>query len=325
MNVNTSSIKFNIPAKQSNNIITSNFNSNDKLSPNIGHINNYFSNPFLIYDDINENIKNTIRREIANNTYVNPDFSLSLERAYLPLEIENIHGNYDEKFDSLGYIEEDSDDNKENIDETFFNSDNNEKILNENKNHEYNQNNFLTTKHSSANRICVNSNRNRKSDQLEVLERSTIKSREELDDIFRGVKNCTVKYTKLFEEIMLKNENNQNYSIIVLRPEQFLIILKYIFEILHPFLIDLSDQLLIERIKYFEKDKEIYISIIKQYLSIKDKTFNFIMEDLMKKLNVSEEIMDASFSYFIGIADKTIDINKEINNAYDDIIHADYK
>lgn len=300
-------------------------NSNEKLSPNIGNLNNYFSNPFLIYDDINENIKNTIRKEIANNSYVNNDFSLSLERAYLPLEIENIHGNYDEKFDSLGYIEEDSDDNKENIDETFFNSDNNEKILHCNINNDENQNNFLTSKQSSTNRISLNSNRNRKSDQVQILERSSIKNREELDDIFKGTKNCSVKFSKLFEEIIYKNENNLSHSMVVIRAEQFLIILKYIYEILHPFLIDLSDQLLIERIKYFEKDKEIYISIIKQYLNIKDKTFNFIVEDLMKKLNISEEIIDASFSYYIGMADKNIQNNKEINDAYDDIIHADYK
>lgn len=321
-----SSIKLSIPAKQNNNIITSKFNSNEKLSPNIRNINNYFSNPLLIYDDINENIRNTIKKEIDNNSYVNHDFSLSLERAYLPLEIENIHGNYDEKFDSLGYIEEDSDDNKENIDETFFNSDNNEKILTDNNNNESNVNNILITKQSiNINKVSINSNRIRKSDQIEILERSSVKNREELDQIFRGLKNCTVKYSKLFEEVLIKNQNNENCSITVLKSEQFLIILKYVYEILHPFLIDLSDQLLIERIKYFEKDKEIYISIIKQYLSIKDKTFNFIMEDLMKKLNISEEAMDASFSFYIGIADKYIKINKDINDAYDDIIHADYK
>lgn len=324
MNDNISNIKFSIPAKQSSNLITSNLNSNEKLSPNIGNINNYFSNPFLIYDDVNENIRNTIKKEMANNSYVNHDFSLSLERAYLPLEIENIHGNYDEKFDSLGYIEEDSDDNKENIDDTFFNSDNNERILPENNNQDL-QNNVLVTKQSSSNRISINSNRNRRSDQIEILERSTIKNREELDDLFKGVKNFIVKYSKLYEEVTMQNENNENYSITILKAEQFLIILKYIYEVLHPFLIDLSDQLLLERIKYFEKDKETYISIIKQYLGIKEKTMYFIMEDLMKKLNISEEIMDASFSYYIGIADKSIKINKDINEAFDDINHADYK
>lgn len=319
-----SSIKFSIPAKTTNNVITSNFNSNEKVSTNFGNINNYFSNPFLLYDDINENIKNTLKKEIANNSYVNHDFSLSLERAYLPLEIENIHGNYDEKFDSLGYIEEDSDDNKENVDETFFNSDNNQKILGDNDKNQ--ENNILSTKKSNtANKISINSNRYRKNDQIEILERSSIKNREELDEIFKSSKNTIVRYTNLFEELLLKNENNEENSIIVIKQDQFLIILKYIYEILHPFLIDLSDQLLIERIKYFEKDIDIYISIIKQYLSIKDKTFNYIMEDLMKKLNISEDIMDASFSYFIGVSDKTIKINKDINDAYDDIIHADYK
>ncbi len=309
-----SSIKFSLPAKQSNNIFNSNLTSNEKLSPNIENRNNYFSNPLLIYDDVNENIKNTLRKEIANNSYVNQDFSLSLERAYLPLEIENIHGDYDEKFDSLGYIEEDSDDNKENIDETFFNSDNNnEKIF-------LDEDNNLITKQSITNRIGINSNRKRKSDQLEILERSTIKNTEELDDLEKSDKNCTVKYSKLFEEILLKNENNERYSMIVIRPEQFLIILKYTYEKLHPFLIDLTDQLLIERIKYFEKDNELYIKIIKQYLNMKDTTQHLILNELMKKLNISEKIMDSSFNYYIKIK-----INKEINDAYENLLHADYK
>ena len=104
-----------------------------------------------------------------------------------------------------------------------------------------------------------------------------------------------------------------------------LIILKCIYDVLHPFLIDLSDQLLIERIKYFEKDEETYISIIKQYLTIKDKTFTYILDDLMKKLSISEEIIDNSFSYYIRMADKNVKIVKEINEAYDNIINADYK
>ena len=58
---------------------------------------------------------------------------------------------------------------------------------------------------------------------------------------------------------------------------------------------------------YFE------ILVEKQYLSIKDKTFNFILEDLMKKLNISEEIIDASFSYYISLADRNIPIIKDIN------------
>lgn len=289
-----------------------------------------------MYDDINENIRNKIKKEIVGNANVNHDFSLSLERAYLPLEIENIHGNYDEKFDSIGYIEEDSDDNKENIDETFFNFESNNKdkiLLDEIKDEEINQNNIFINQNNlfnnknplNANKLSINSNRNRITEQIDVLERSTIKSRKELDDIFKGVNNYNVKYSNLFQEIIIKNDQNQDQIIVLLKPEQILIILRYIYEILNPFLIELSDRFHSEKIKYFEKDQETYMSIIKQYLSIKDQTFNFILGKLMKKLNISEEIIDASFSYYINLADKNIKIIKEINDAYDDMIHADYK
>lgn len=327
-----SNLKINLPGRQPSlgNFNFSNINSNEKLPQNVGNMNNYFANPFLMYDDINENIRNTIRKEIGAP---NNDFSLSLERAYLPLEIENIHGSDIDKFDSLGYIEEDSDDHKEKSDETFFNfKDNqNEKILPDEIN--MNEiNNLLNNAFGQNNNKAFGSQMTRTSNKTnkeqkpqEILERSTIKSKNELDDLFRGGSKINVKYSNLFNEVILKNEYNENKNIVLLKAEQILIILRYIYEVLHPFLIDLSDQLLIERIKYFEKDREIYISIIKQYLNIKDKTFNYILEDLMKKLNISEEIIDASFSYYIRIADKNIPIIKEINDAYDDIIHADYK
>ena len=86
-----------------------------------------------------------------------------------------------------------------------------------------------------------------------------------------------------------------------------------------------NKELLIERLKYFEKDNEIYISIIKQYLGIKDRTFNFILEDLISKLNLTEDLIDASFSFYISSTDKTNKEIIEINEAYDDLIHADYK
>jgi len=326
-NLNLSSIKILAPFKNNiNNIECQNLNSNEKLSPKIGNMNNYFSNPFLIYDDINENIRNTLKKEIANNSNLNHDFSLSLEKAYLPSEIEKIHGNYDEKFDSLGYMEEDSDDNKENIDDTFFNSDNTnkEKILPDDIEN-INQNEFNTRQLSSNNKFSINSNRNKVIPQTEVLEKSTIKDRDELDNIFRGVNKFNVNYLSLFQKIIIKNENLEDKTMIILKPDQMFIILRYMYEILHPFFIDLSDQLLIERIKYFEKDIDTYISIINQYVSIKDKTFNYILEDLMKKLKISDEIIDSSFSYYINLADKNNQLIQEINIAYDDIIHADYK
>jgi hypothetical protein len=226
-------------------------------------------------------------------------------------------------------MEEDSDDNRENIDETFFNFESKKENLlpdDMNLNKFENHNNIVNIRESSSfQKYGSNSNRNKINDGIEVIERSTIKTRNELDDIFRGVNNYSVKYLDLFQQKIVKNEKNEDQILILLKPEQILIILRYIYEILHPFLIDLSDQQLIERIKYFEKDKDTYISIIKQYLSIKDKTFNFILEDLMKKLNISEEIIDSSFSYYISFADKNIPIIKDINDAYDDIIHADYK
>jgi len=270
-----------------------------------------------------------------------------------------------EKFDSMGYIEEDSDDHKENIDETFFNSDFNkiipdairdENILenDNNNNRNFNRNYLSRENFSSINSFnlprtsrqqslqfniknldnIVNNNNEK---YIKVEERYMIQSKMELEELFKGNynNNITVKYTNLTEEVFFNDPNNNNNiegegnegksKIIVIKSGQFLIILRYIYDAFHPFLIDLSDQLLIERLKYFEKDNEIYISIIKQYLGIKDRTFNFILEDLISKLNLTEDLIDASFSFYISSTDKTNKEIIEINEAYDDLIHADYK
>jgi hypothetical protein len=103
------------------------------------------------------------------------------------------------------------------------------------------------------------------------------------------------------------------------KSSQFLIILKFIYDAFNPFLIDLSDQLLIERLKYFEKDNDIYISFIKKYLNIKDRTFKFIIDDLIYRLNLTEDLIDASFSYYIITKDKSNKDIIEINEAYDNL------
>ena len=282
---------------------------------------NYFPNTLSVYEELNQNIY----KEIANNINHNQDFSISLERAYLPLEIQNIHGDIEDKFDSMGYIEEDDEDeNKENIDETFFNFEN-----------------FSTVKKDGLLYTPINASKSnplpiatqvqkishleKNSGNIDIMERSSIKTQKELDEIFRGLNNYNVIYSNLLDEKVILNQENNKKNLTLLKAEQILIILKYIYEVLHPFLIDLSDQLLIERLKYFGKDDETYISIIKQYLTIKDKTFTYILEDIMKKLNISEEIIDSSFEYYIGTADKNIKIVKDINMAYDNIINADYK
>lgn len=241
------------------------------------------------------------------------------------MEIQNIHGDFEDKFDSMGYIEEDDEDeNKENIDETFFNFENVSTVK---------KDGFLYTPGNASKsnsfpitpQVPKTSHLAKNSGNIDIMERSSIKTQKELDEIFRGLNNYNVIYSNLLDEKVILNQENNKKNITLLKAEQILIILKYIYEVLHPFLIDLSDQLLIERLKYFGKDDETYISIIKQYLTIKDKTFTYILEDLMKKLNISEEIIDSSFEYYIGIADKNIKIVKEINEAYDNIINADYK
>lgn len=380
ININSSSIKFNASSPYNKETPRNNNNNNEKINPNQNnnnfYTNNYFSNPLNIYEDVNENIRATLRKEIGLNP--NADFSLSLERAYLPNEIE-FNGNLDEKFDSMGYIEEDSDDNKENIDETFFNSDFNkiipdairdENILenerqqnspnirdikdikdkrnlnSENNNYNSNKNylsvgSFPRTPRQPSLQFGKKFSDNLREKETNIThgsiieeERDFIKSKNELEELLlEKNKSKTIRYNNLIEEVYFNNNNNsnnsnsnsQNEKIIVIKSGQFLIILRYIYDAFHPFLIDLSDQLLIERLKYFEKDNEIYISIIKQYLGLKDRTFNYILEDLINKTNLTEDLLDASFSYYISSTDKNNKDILEINEAYDKLIHADYK
>jgi hypothetical protein len=111
----------------------------------------------------------------------------------------------------------------------------------------------------------------------------------------------------------------------IIKAEQFLNILKCFYEELNPTLIELSDNFTEERRKYFEYDTEKYIEIIENYLEEKDEFFVCVMSNIMSKLNISQELLDNSFHYYLYQAEPKERFIGLIRESYRKIYNAGVK
>lgn len=113
-------------------------------------------------------------------------------------------------------------------------------------------------------------------------------------------------------------------SLEVIQENLMQLILKYIYKELHNGLIELGDNFLEERRKYFQKNFETYISIINFFLKSKEEFFLGVLSELMSKLSISQILLDNSFVYYMNEAEQTESI-KNIRHAYDEVYKAGMK
>jgi hypothetical protein len=150
-----------------------------------------------------------------------------------------------------------------------------------------------------------------------------IKSIEELNEVLYGNGiNRDDRYPSLIvdsQEVIL---DTNNHDIEVIKPEQFYLILRFVYDELNPILIELSDNFVDERRKYFLTDTETYINIISSYIEKRDEIFVSIISGIMQKLKISQEILDNSFFYYLYHADATTKFVNLIREAYKNIYHA---
>ena len=103
-------------------------------------------------------------------------------------------------------------------------------------------------------------------------------------------------------------------------------ILRYLYAELHSGLIELSDNFVEERRKYFTVDQETYLSIINYFLRKKEEFFLCVLSEVMSKLDISQKNLDNTFFYYMNIADPTLDdIVRNIRESYDKVYHAGVK
>jgi hypothetical protein len=111
----------------------------------------------------------------------------------------------------------------------------------------------------------------------------------------------------------------------VIRENEILVVLDYLYTELHPGLVELSDNFINERRRYFKVDHETYISIVNYFLRKKEEFFLCVLSDLMSKLNISQKVLDNTFFYYMNIADGNMKEINSIRQAYDKVYHAGLK
>ena len=128
------------------------------------------------------------------------------------------------------------------------------------------------------------------------------------------------KYILDYSEVDIEEKPVQ-----VIKRKDMIVILKYFFEQLDAGLIELSDNFTEERRKYFQKDNNTYITIIKHFLEKKDEFFACVLNDIMNKLNIQQVTIDTSFHYYLELADSKDKIIANIRKQYSDLYSAGVK
>jgi hypothetical protein len=255
-------------------------------------------NKFALENNIESslvNINDEFKEQILNNLKeYNYDLSISLDRPFLPSYIEAGNG---EIFDSDGYVEEDAED-----------------FCDKNVSFDVILNSKVDSQPAvrEDNRVI-----NTIADLNEALYGKTGIERED-------------RYTLIVDskEVAVEDQEtgDQEYrDIDIIKAEQFLIILKFFFDELNPTLIELSDNFVEERRKYFQYDTDKYISIINNYLEKKDEYFVCVISSIMSKLNISQELLDNSFYYYLYQADPKDKMIALIRESYNKIYKAGVK
>lgn len=314
----------NSPSKSTSKMLIYPPTSNINSQPNNLH-NNFYDISILNLNDFKDQLKKSQAFKDLNI-----DLSISLERGILPADIQKVAG--DERiFDSDGYIEEDEEDLKENLEGSPFHSFTNKPVEIQNKRkNSFDAENFnLSNKNPKISDKFNNSTNNQDMDIkfLTNSEKIVVSTPEQLHEVFYGKnKNEDAKYSLTYDEkeFILPNEEREVSPI--LKPRIVLMILKYLYGELHAGLIELSDNFVEERRKYFTVDQETYVSIINYFLRKKEEFFLCVLSDIMSKLDISQVNLDKTFFYYMNIADPNEDeIIISIREAYDKVYHAGVK
>jgi len=126
-------------------------------------------------------------------------------------------------------------------------------------------------------------------------------------------------------ELKVLEENNENEEIEIIKDRLLLIILKYLHAELHSGLIELSDNFVEQRRFYLEKDQEIYLSIINLFLKKKEEFFLGVLSSIMSRLNISQQVLDNTFHFYMNVADQSSSLVQQIKIAFDKVYSAGIK
>ena len=128
---------------------------------------------------------------------------------------------------------------------------------------------------------------------------------------------------QLEEKFFLFKNKNESQSII--KSEEFLYILKHLYNELHTKLVEMNDAFDEERRRYFQKDERIYVSIIKYNLQKKEEFFLSVVSNLMGRISITQDVLDKTFHYYFNLCDKNLPIVIQIKECYEEVYNAGLK
>jgi hypothetical protein len=287
---------------------------------------------------------NEFKEQLRQNLKeLNNDLSMSLG-PILPGEIQKIVGG-DMREDSAGYIEEDDDEDFDPFEGGSFldaikegerggdlpsPKEKSPKVFTN-----LYQRLAKTTSNSQVNLLKIKSPKGKSRRESPIFlppqpkmegDRIIILSSEELKEVFYGkLKYSKDKFSLTYDGKEI-NMGNETKLLKVLKPEQLLIILKYLYSEIHPLLMEMSDNFLEERRKFFLTDHNTYVSIINYFIRKKEEYFLCVLSDIMSRLNISQQNLDNTFYYYLNVANPSEDILvKNINEAYDNVYYSGIK
>lgn len=110
----------------------------------------------------------------------------------------------------------------------------------------------------------------------------------------------------------------------VIAEDFFLVVLNYLYSELHNGLLELGDNFTEERRKHFNKNFDTYLTVVNFYLKAKEEFFLGVLSQIMSKLNITQEVLDHTFDYYVNIAEDSKKV-AEIREAYNKVYKAGEK
>eukprot|EP00340_Litonotus_pictus_P000604 CAMPEP_0170519478 /NCGR_PEP_ID=MMETSP0209-20121228/4878_1 /TAXON_ID=665100 ORGANISM="Litonotus pictus, Strain P1" /NCGR_SAMPLE_ID=MMETSP0209 /ASSEMBLY_ACC=CAM_ASM_000301 /LENGTH=459 /DNA_ID=CAMNT_0010805373 /DNA_START=407 /DNA_END=1786 /DNA_ORIENTATION=+ len=283
------------------------FPDKSPIRPSKNKPNPFGKNTLPISENINTtllNIVNEMNDPNNMNTFTHQtDHGASI---YLPLNTQDIDEEL--RLAEAGYLEEDDEDLKSSgMSGGFFGLDDEEKYT------------FKLGKEEeedkSKDKIEKSVDYNLISDKKLFLN-----TKEELEAILFPKSQFEINQNQTFfvKTVILDN------GVEVVEENLLVIVLNYLYLELHNGLIELGDNLLEERRKYFHKNFDTYLSIVNFFLKSKEEFFLGVLSQLMSKLSISQTLLDSSFNYYMNEAEETEKV-LEIKIAYEKVYRAGEK
>lgn len=255
-----------------------------------------------------ENINNKIKQYAKDNNFDNQG------SLYLPVLTNEMSDEFDMNSNS-GYMEEDDEDLKD-MDLPFDPNNMKDDPLGIDK--EFNIDRDFSD-------IVVKHNQNRKKPSINDEPLEAINNAEDLEQILFNRKlkenNSQSNYNIQTEFRIINN----NEKIEIIKEELLLTILKYLYSELHSGLIELSDNFVEQRRAYFEVDHNTYLSIINLFLRKKEEFFLSVLSEIMSRLNISQNLLDNTFVYYMNFANQEDPLIQKIKSDYDKVYRAGIK